>query len=318
MFDAPPVVVYGDYCLDAYLQIDATLDEPSLETGLTAYQVRHKRLYAGAAGTVVNNLRALGVPVRCVGLVGDDGDGYELTRALERTGADTSGIVRSPGVCTNTYIKPMRSDAQHGDAELNRLDVKNYLPTPSALAEQLLASLDAALPGSAGVVVSQQYPQTNCSAVTARLRESLATRAERDPTRFYYADSRGAPEQFRGVIIKCNQFELPAADGLDVTARAQRLLARNGRAVVVTLGADGALVVQPDGVTRVPGFGVTGPIDIVGAGDAANAGIALGLTLGLALPDAVLLGVCVSSITIQQLGTTGTATIDQVRARLEG
>jgi sugar/nucleoside kinase (ribokinase family) len=61
---------------------------------------------------------------------------------------------------------------------------------------------------------------------------------------------------------------------------------------------------------------VEGPLDIVGAGDATNAGTMLGLTLGLTLPESVLLGGCVSSITIQQIGVTGTATIEQVKERL--
>lgn len=57
-------------------------------------------------------------------------------------------------------------------------------------------------------------------------------------------------------------------------------------------------------------------VDIVGAGDATNAGIVLGLTLGLTPEQAALLGNCVSSLTIQQLGTTGTATPQMVTERL--
>src|SRR6516165_1575486 len=53
--------VFGDLFLDRYLDIDAALTEPSLETGLDAYQVVRVRNSPGAAGTVVNNLAALGV-----------------------------------------------------------------------------------------------------------------------------------------------------------------------------------------------------------------------------------------------------------------
>jgi len=318
LHDVGPVVVFGDYCLDAYLHIDATRDEPSLETGLTAYQVHGNSLHAGAAGTVVNNLRSLGVPVRCVGVVGDDGNGFELARELDRTGADTGLMVHRADVATNAYIKPMRRDnAEAVYVEANRLDIKNFFPAPRELEDQLIANLESALPGAACVVVCEQYPENQCSAVTARIRSTLADLAGRNPNRFYYVDSRGSAERYRGVIVKCNQFELPLHDGDETVAdRARRLLAVNGRAVVVTLGPDGACVVEPDATTYVPAFHVDGPIDIVGAGDATNAGIALGLTLGLSLPDATLLGACVSSITIQQLGTTGTATLGQVRARL--
>ena len=35
----PKIVVAGDFCLDKYIYVDAERDEPSVETGLTAYQV---------------------------------------------------------------------------------------------------------------------------------------------------------------------------------------------------------------------------------------------------------------------------------------
>ena len=67
---------------------------------------------------------------------------------------------------------------------------------------------------------------------------------------------------------------------------------------------------------RIPAFRVTGPIDIVGAGDATNAGLVTGLVLGLTRAEAARLACCISSITIQQLNTTGTATPAQVAERL--
>ncbi|MDR2768164.1 MAG: hypothetical protein LBB82_07560, partial [Treponema sp.] len=54
------IAVAGDLFLDKWLEIDRSLDEESVETGLTAYQVVGKRLYAGAAGSVLCGLAALG------------------------------------------------------------------------------------------------------------------------------------------------------------------------------------------------------------------------------------------------------------------
>src|SRR5262249_41460253 len=72
LLDAFPrhtVLVVGDFFLDKYLDIDAALSEPSLETGLEAYQVVGVRTYPGAAGTVANNLRALEVNVVALSVV---------------------------------------------------------------------------------------------------------------------------------------------------------------------------------------------------------------------------------------------------------
>src|SRR5258708_18694848 len=78
------VGVLGDLFLGRYLDIDPALTEPSLETGLDAYQVARVRSYPGAAGTVINNLAALGVgAIVPVAVIGEDGEGFELRQALD-------------------------------------------------------------------------------------------------------------------------------------------------------------------------------------------------------------------------------------------
>jgi sugar/nucleoside kinase (ribokinase family) len=66
----------------------------------------------------------------------------------------------------------------------------------------------------------------------------------------------------------------------------------------------------------VPAFPVDGPIDVVGAGDSTSAAIACAIAAGARMPEAAAFGNLVASITIQQLGTTGMATPEQVRRRL--
>ena len=79
--------------------------------------------------------------------------------------------------------------------------------------------------------------------------------------------------------------------------------------------ADGVLVFDRDGMTHVPGIRVEGPIDIVGAGDSTMSGIVSALCCGATHTEAAWIGCLVASITIQQIGTTGTATREQVMAR---
>src|SRR4051812_5727474 len=75
--------IVGDFFLDRYLHIDPAMDETSIETGLTVYNVVEVRSQPGAAGTILNNLVALGIgAVPATGFCGDDGEGYELRRAL--------------------------------------------------------------------------------------------------------------------------------------------------------------------------------------------------------------------------------------------
>ena len=301
------ITVFGDYCLDKYMYIDPARDEESVETGLTAYQVERKILYPGAGGTITNNLRSLGANVQCVGLVGNDGEGYDLLKCLAQIGADTELMVQSENTPTNTYMKPMRGNTDGTYSEMNRLDIRHFSETSKELEARLLENLRRALETSQGVVIIEQFLQRNCSAVTDCIRDELAELALRFPEKFFLADSRGFADSYRNVIIKCNQFEL--SDTIEN-------LAAVNRAVVVTAGEKGALVYEGGTTAHIPAFPVEGPLDIVGAGDATNAGTMLGLTLGLTLPESVLLGGSVSSITIQQIGVTGTATIEQVKQRL--
>ena len=82
----------GDFFLDRYLHIDPAKTETSIETGLPVYNVVEVRSQPGAAGTILNNLVALGIgEIHAVGFCGDDGEGYELRQALGRhAGVSTS------------------------------------------------------------------------------------------------------------------------------------------------------------------------------------------------------------------------------------
>jgi len=318
------ITVFGDFCLDKYLYINSARNERSLETGHIAYQVERKSLFPGVGGTVANNLRSLGARVFCVGLAGDDGEGYELLNGLEKIGAETGLMVRSQDIMTATYIKPMLGSDNEPYSEIDRIDIRNFKKTPRELEYRLLDSLEKALAVTEGVVVTDQFLEPDYSVVTGRIRKELAMLSRRYPDKIFYADSRGFVRDYRNIIVKCNQFELPGADkGCEkhdketILNGGAALLAVNDCAVVVTSGADGAYIFEGDTVDFIPAFNVEGPIDIVGAGDATNAGVILGKTLGLSLPDSVLLGSCISSITIRQLGVTGTATIGQIKQQLE-
>lgn len=317
------MIVFGDYTLDKYLYIDPSRDEPSVETGLTAYQVHEKRMYAGSGGTITNNLRALGAQVISIGLMGEDGEGFELRRCLEAVGADTASMVRSPEVCTAVYTKPMRLQPDGTWAEMNRLDFRNFIPPPQDLQARLLENLEARLPEADAVILIDQFCQRNLGVLTDTVRGEVSRLARRHPEKLFYVDSRAFSREFRDMIVKCNHLELTAgtpdsgSEDPEILERAaERLRRQTGNTFFVTRGERGMLVLREEGTAQVPAFPVTGPIDIVGAGDASTAGIVLGLTLGLTPEEAAALGCCVSSITIQQLGVTGTATVPQVCERL--
>ena len=84
------------------------------------------------------------------------------------------------------------------------------------------------------------------------------------------------------------------------------------RPVYVTLGADGLLLIDGEGSRHVPGIRVQGPVDTVGAGDSVTAGIVASLAVGASLAEAGMVGNLAASITVRQLGVTGTASPGQL------
>jgi len=130
--------------------------------------------------------------------------------------------------------------------------------------------------------------------------------------------------RFAAGVLKGNRSEVLGAAGMtvdDASDQAVRqalasLSRKTGRPAFCTMSERGILVARPEHEpTLVSGYPVSGPIDIVGAGDAATGGIVTALLAGGSDLEAAALGNLVASITIQQLGTTGTATPQQVRER---
>jgi len=319
------VLVVGDYFLDHYLIIDRALSEVSLETGLEAYQVAEVRCSPGAAGTVTSNLRALGVRVTALGVIGEDGMGFELLRGLRGNGVNVEPLVQVPDRFTPTYTKPMLKEADGRIHEIQRVDIKNRLPLSRPLEDRVIAHLREWADRVDGIIVADQVQERNCGVITDRVRAALGDLAVAYPEKVIAADSRVRIGDFHHLIVKPNASEAARAIFPDLAeAEIGRSLAeksglelyrRNGKPVFLTVGADGVLVFDSNGLTQVPGIRVSGPIDIVGAGDSTMAGIVSALCSGANHAEAALIGNLVASITIQQIGTTGTATREQVLER---
>ncbi len=319
------LAVVGDFFLDKYLIVDRALSETSLETGKEVLQVVEIRHSPGAAGTVCNNLAALGVgELYAMGLVGEDGQGYELRQGLELRGVLLHYLRSVPDFFTPTYTKPMERLADGAEVEMNRIDIKNRRPLPEVAEAQMIDCLREISQRVQGVIVSDQVQEEGYGLITAGMRSGLARMALENPTLEVLVDSRTRIGLFHNVMLKPNQHEaVHAATGdfrEQVTAEqavqaGQGLSAHASKPVFLTRGAEGITVCTPDTATPVLGIKLEGPLDIVGAGDSANAGIMMALAAGASPAEAAVVGNLVASITVQQLGTTGTATPAQVRAR---
>ncbi len=316
------ITVLGDFCLDRYLEIDPARSETLLETGLPVFNVTRVRAQPGGAGTVVNNLAALGVGrIIPVGFAGNDGEGFELVHALEGLpGVRMDHFLRTPHRCTFTYCKPLVLEPGKPPRELNRLDTKNWSPTPGEVERQLIASLSAAAERTDALIVLDQVDIAGTGVMTADVLGAVERLAAERPQMLILADSRRGLSGYPPVCWKMNRTELGKLLGEAVPADVDRAIGwakyiaqRNGRMVFVTLAEEGMVAATPDGTAiHAPARPVRGEIDVVGAGDAVLASLAAALAAGATPGDALELASAAASVVIHQLGTTGAATVARI------
>ena len=316
------VAVAGDFCLDRYLEIDPARQEISIETGLPVHNVVNVRSQPGAAGTILNNLVALGVgEILPVGFCGEDGEGFELRAALKaRRGVCLDHFWDTNQRRTFTYCKPLVVGTGHVPMELNRLDSKNWTPTPALLQGRLIDSLANAASVADAVILMDQVDLPETGVITDRILEAVGRIANELPDLLIVADSRRGLRGYPPITFKMNAAELSAYTGakgeltLDEIRQTAAALARQqGRHVFVTLAERGLLGASPAGeVEHVAALPVRGAIDVVGAGDAVTANLTAALAAGATLREALELANAAASIVLHQLGTTGTASLAQM------
>ena len=142
--------------------------------------------------------------------------------------------------------------------------------------------------------------------------------AARTSGRPQFVDSQGDVRRFRGVdVLKLNQAEAHAALGSgDLVGEGEALRRElEVKYLVITLGAEGMLVLGDESQLRVPAVRATEVFDVTGAGDTVIAVLTLGLIGGLPIRRAAELASAAASVVVRQLGVA-TVSPEQLIAAL--
>ena len=326
-FQNQRILVVGDFYLDAYWYIDKTRSTLSLETPWHTNPVIEQRYSPGAAGTVTNNLKALGVgAVYTLGVIGEDGFGGTLLDCLQTNGCLTDFMIQVPERVTPTYLKPIHRGYEGVETEGPRFDIENQSAADEAVETAVIDALRDCIPLVDGIIVGDQMPIENLGVVTNRVRDELCELGAAFPDKIFFADSRTRIGKYRNVIIKPNRFEAkravqPEWNGQEVSIEEARqsavaLAEKTQRTVYVTLGENGILVYDEGKFTHIPGVSINDEIDPVGAGDSVSAGLVATLCSQVEAPvEAAYVGNLVASITVTKIGATGTASPTEILQR---
>ena len=248
-----------------------------------------------------------GGTTRFVAAVGDDPLADEVVDALRAAGVGIGGVARLPDMATGVALIVV--DAQ-GENQIAVASGAN-----GALSGSLVTwALGSVEPGPWSVCLIGFEIGDEAVVAAAAWAQAAGVSVIVNP-----APARSLPAGLLAMapILTPNRAEAMALTGSADPADAARVLqARSGAAVVVTLGADGALVLDHDGETHVPALTVI-PVDTTGAGDVFNGILAAELSSGTELRTAARLAVAGASLSTCSAGAqAGLPTRDEVAAAL--
>ncbi len=305
MLKAPPrgILCCGNIVLDIMVR-----PVEQFNWGSTTWVDSIEQSLGGNGSNTSYTLAMLGVPVRLLGMVGQDPFGEHALSILKSGGVDLSFVGRSQAP-TTASVCPVNSAG-------NRLFMHRVgssaevFPEPIEFTPAMLAGMSHfhlanifALPQ-----MRRRAPESLRNARAAGLTTSLDTGW----------DARGRwLEDIEGCLpyldlLFLNQDEARMLSGkADPDQAARRMQALGAGDVVIKLGAEGCAVFTADGVSRFAGFKVD-VVDTTGAGDCFVAGFLAALGEGCGYAEAARFANAVGALSVQKLGA-----INGVRTRAE-
>jgi ribokinase len=300
------VIVVGSVNVDIVMRLPR-LPAPG-ETVLDGVSSRH---HGGKGANQAVAASRAGAAVHLVGAVGAD-DGAESLDALRAEGVNVAGVTRSPAP---TGLALVLVDTGSGENQIAVASGANATVTAGHVRD-CLSGLDL---GPADVVVlSFELPAEPLQAAAMlAVRSGARLVVNPAPARPGYASL------LRGAIITPNAHELaglitahgPKAPPAEAAAA---LADRIGATVIVTLGADGAVLAFEGTTEFYPGHHVSAR-DTTGAGDTLTGALAASLALGHDLRGSLRRSVAAAALAVTKPGARSgmpsAAEIDELLGR---
>jgi ribokinase len=266
------------------------------QPGETMFGRRFDLGFGGKGANQAVAAHLCGAEVVMVARVGDDLLGPATVANFTRLGIDATHVRVTPGVASG--VAPIFVD----DTGQNRIIVvsganDHLRPADIEAAAPLLQSADA-------IVLQFEVPlETVAFAVAFARRHGI--RCVLNPAPGQRAET-GWLSQVDWLVPNETEAEilagLPVRSVDDAAACARRLLADGARRVVVTLGANGALLATEAMVTHVPGVAVDA-VDTTGAGDAFIGCLSVMLAEGVPEVEAVGRANLYAALSTTRVGT---------------
>jgi D-beta-D-heptose 7-phosphate kinase/D-beta-D-heptose 1-phosphate adenosyltransferase len=308
----PRLLVIGDLMLDEYLTGASSRISPEAPVPVVELLREEQRL--GGAGNVMNNLRALGCEVVCVGFVGDDSDGHRLHQLLTHSGVDSSGLGHDAKQKTTRKTRILSNHQQ-----MLRIDREAISPLEPERERQLLDCAAQQVAGCQAILLSDYLKGILSRTVVEGL---IALGAQHgipviiDPKGRDYTKYRGA------TLLTPNRREAELATGMvivdDATLRdvGRKLLKDcDLEGLVLTRSEEGMSIFLADDEIHLA-TQAREVFDVTGAGDTVLALLGFGAAAGLTIEESATLANVGAGLVVAKVGTS-TVTLPELQAELK-
>lgn len=285
-----PVLVIGSSNTDMVVQVG---ELPG--AGQTVLGNDFKSFAGGKGANQAVAARRAGAPVSFIAAVGDDELGQNAVALLGAEGIDIDCVQVIANTASGVALIFVSRSGENCIA---------VAPGANAMLAAQHVRDQKALFDAAAIVLLQLETSLESVAAAVEMARSTATPCVLNP-----APAADIPADILRDLycITPNETEAEALTGLqirnvaDAEKAARDLLSRGVRNAVITLGKDGALLCNAEGVYHQTAEAVD-VVDTTGAGDTFNGVFAAMLAQGKQLPDAIRVAVTAASLSVQTAG----------------
>ncbi len=315
----PKVLVIGDMALDEMIYGDA--ERISREAPVLILQHTYTKLILGGASNAAHNVSTLyGRKVSVVGVIGDDYQAGQLLETFENAGINTEHLIKDSARKTTTKTRISGSITTSITQQIVRVDRQTNAPVSRETEDKVLAEIEKAIPKHDAIILSDYHIGTLTDKIIKRAIELAniydkvnVVDAQKDLGKYKDVTSMtpNLPDTQKSV-----GFELDTEEALQKAG--DKLLYKTfAKAILITCGADGMFVAEPDKkYTKIPVFNKSEVFDVTGAGDTVTAVYTLALAAGAEPAYAAIIGNIAASIVVRQYGCA-TTTVEELLSAVE-
>ena len=308
------ILVVGDLALDEMVYGDT--ERISREAPVLILQHTHTKFILGGASNAAHNVSEInGGKVSVIGIIGDDYQANDLKNAFKEANIDCSSLITDKTRKTITKTRISGSCSHSITQQIVRIDRQTNAPISKETEDNMLKEIEKLLPLYDAVILSDYHIGT----LTDKVIESVVNTAKKYNKKVI-VDAQRELNRYKGITSmtpnlpdtqKHVGFYLKNKDDF---LKAGRILLEqtNAESILITCGADGMVVIEPDEkYTHIPVFNKSEVFDVTGAGDTVTAVYSLALASGANPVDAAVIGNIAAGIVVKQFGCA-TTNIDEI------